>query len=71
MELLIKSSSLQFKNPVLGQPSRSVEEHYYARRIVVIVDGEERQFRFMSNELPFVTTEEEMLAAIEKKMNQK
>lgn len=69
MDIVLKSSHLQFKNPVLGQPSRAVAEHYYARRIVAIVNGEERQFRFTSNELPFVITEEEMITAIESKLN--
>lgn len=64
MEITLKSSHLQFKNPILGQPSRPVEEHYYARRTVAIVDGVERQFRFMANELPFYATEDEMIDAI-------
>ena len=64
MNIVLKESKLQFKNPVVGQPTRAIEEHYYARRIVAIVDGEERQFRFMANELPFAATEDEMIAAI-------
>lgn len=63
--ITLKSSHLQFKNPVIGQPTRAVEDHYYARRIVAIVDSEERQFRFMKAELPFVVDEEEMVATIE------
>lgn len=64
MNIILKESKIQFKNPILGQPTRAIEEHYYARRIVAIVDGEEQHFRFMVNELPFVATEEEMIAAI-------
>jgi hypothetical protein len=71
MEILIKTSSLQFKNPILGQPSRAVEQHYYARRIVAIVNGEERHFRFMSDELPFAASEDDILAAIENQINLK
>lgn len=69
MDIVLKSSHLQFKNPVLGQPSRAVEEHYYARRIVAVVNGEERHFRFMANELSFIATEEEMIASIETQLN--
>ncbi len=69
MSIILVSSHLQFKNPTLGQPSRAVEEHYYARRIVAIVDGVERQFRFMANELHFLAAEEDMIAAIENQLN--
>lgn len=62
--IVLKESKLQFKNPVLGQPTRAVEEHYYARRIVAILDGEERHFRFMASELPFKATEDDMIGVI-------
>ncbi|MCL1701636.1 hypothetical protein [Lysinibacillus sp. Bpr_S20] len=68
MDILLKESKIQFKNPTLGQPSRAVEQHYYARRIVAVVDSDERQFRFMKTELPFVATEEDMVTAIEKQL---
>lgn len=64
MTIVLKESILQFKSPVIGQPSKPIEAHYYARRIIAIVDGEEQHFRFMTNELPFIATEDEMLAAI-------
>lgn len=67
--ITLKSSHLQFKNPVLGQPTRAIEDHYYARRIVAIVDEKERQFRFMANELPFFATEEDMIAVIQSQLN--
>ncbi|MGM7682662.1 hypothetical protein ACSVDA_10965 [Cytobacillus sp. Hm23] len=63
--IVLKESKLQFKNPTIGQPSRAVEEHYYARRIVAIVEGEERNFRFMKDKLPFVASENQMIEAIE------
>ncbi|MET3658173.1 hypothetical protein [Sporosarcina psychrophila] len=69
MNITLKESKLQFKNPVIGQPTRAIEDNYYARRIVAIVDGEERQFRFMANELPFFATEEDMIAAVENQLN--
>ncbi|MEK5530642.1 hypothetical protein MKX79_14850 [Viridibacillus sp. FSL R5-0468] len=69
MSITLKESKIQFKNPVIGQPTRAVEEHYYARRIVAIVDGAARQFRFMANELPFVADEEDMIRAIELQLN--
>lgn len=68
MNIVLKESKLQFKNPVIGQPTRAVEEHYYARRIVAVVDTDERQFKFMANELPFVATEVDMIVAIKKQL---
>lgn len=68
MDITLKESKLQFKNPVLGKPTKAVEEHYYARRIVAVVENDERQFRFMANELPFVATEDDMVTAIEKQL---
>lgn len=68
MNIILKDSKIQFKNPTIGQPTRAIEEHYYARRIVAIVDGEERQFRFMANELPFAATEEDMITAIKEQL---
>lgn len=65
MEIILKESKIQFKNPVIGQPTRAIEAHYYARRITALVDGVERQFRFMANELPFDATEDDMILAIE------
>lgn len=68
MNIVLKESKIQFKNPVIGQPSRAVEEHYYARRIIALVDNDEHQFRFMAKELPFVASEDEMVTAIENKL---
>lgn len=63
--IVLKAAYFQWKNPVLGQPSRAVEEHYYARRIVAVVNGIERQFRFTKDELPYTATEDQMIAAID------
>jgi len=65
MNIVLKESKIQFKNPTLGQPTRAVEEHYYARRLVAVIDTDERQFRFMARELPFLATEDDMVSAIE------
>lgn len=69
MAIEIIRTSIQFKNPVIGQPTRAVEEHYYARRIVTLVDIEEKQFRFMASELPFVADEEKMIKEIEQQVS--
>ncbi|OMC86935.1 hypothetical protein BK128_09735 [Viridibacillus sp. FSL H7-0596] len=69
MNITLKESKLQFKNPVIGQPTRAVEEHYYARRIVALVDSEEKQFRFMASELPFIADEEKMIKEIEQQVS--
>lgn len=71
MDIILKESKLQFKNPIIGQPTRHVEEHYYARRIVALVDNNERQFRFMASELPFFATEDDMISAIEAQLIEK
>lgn len=71
MEIVIVSSSIQFKNPQIGQPTRAVEEHYNGRRITAIVDGEERMFRFKKNELAFDVDEEDMIEAIEQRLSAK
>lgn len=68
MNIIIKSSSIQFKNPQVGQPTRAVEEHYNGRRIIVDVDGEEKMFRFKKEEMPFIVDEDEMVTLIEQKI---
>jgi hypothetical protein len=69
MNIIIKSSSIQFKNPQIGQPTRAVEEHYNGRRITALVDGEEQMFRFKKDELAFDVDEEDMILAIEERLS--
>ncbi|MGE8207839.1 hypothetical protein ACQKP0_25575 [Heyndrickxia sp. NPDC080065] len=68
MDILIKSSAIQFKNPQIGQPTRAVAEHYNGRRITALVDGEEKLFRFRKDELAFNADEVDMEAAIEQRV---
>jgi hypothetical protein len=68
MNIIIKSSSIQFKNPQIGQPTRAVEEHYNGRRITALVDGEEQLFRFKKDELAFNIEEEDMILAIKERL---
>jgi hypothetical protein len=68
MNIIIKSSAIQFKNPNIGQPTRAVEEHYNGRRIIADVDGEERMFRFKKDEMPFICDEDEMITIIEQRV---
>lgn len=70
MNIIIKSSNIQFKNPNIGQPTRAVEEHYNGRRIIADVDGEERMFRFKKEEMPFVVDEDEMVELIRQKIEE-
>ena len=70
MNIIIKSSSIQFKNPQIGQPTRAVEEHYNGRRIIADVDGEERMFRFKKDEMPFVIDEDGMIELIRQKIEE-
>lgn len=69
MEIIITNSSIQFKNPQIGQPTRAVEEHYNGRRITALVDGEEQLFRFKKDELAFDVVEEDMILAIEQRLS--
>lgn len=69
MNIIIKSSSIQFKNPQIGQPTRAVEEHYNGRRITALVDGKEQLFRFKKDELAFDVDEDDMILAIEQRLS--
>lgn len=68
MNIIIKESKIQFKNPTIGQPTRAVEEHYNGRRIIADVNGEEKMFRFKKDEMPFIVDEDEMVLAIEQRL---
>lgn len=68
MNIIIKSSNIQFKNPNIGQPTRAIPEHYNGRRIIADVDGEERMFRFKKEEMPFICDEDEMIELIEQRV---
>lgn len=68
MNIIIKSSNIQFKNPQIGQPTRAVEEHYNGRRIIADVNGEERMFRFKKDEMLFICDEDEMIEVIEQRI---
>jgi hypothetical protein len=68
MNIFIKESKIQFRNPNIGQPTRAVEEHYNGRRIIADVDGEERVFRFKKEEMPFICDEDEMIELIEQRV---
>lgn len=67
-EITLVSSHLQFKSPILGKPTYAIEAHYHARRVVAMVHGVERQFRFMSDELNFDSTEDAILEAVRTQM---
>lgn len=70
MNIIIKSSSIQFKNPQIGQPTRAVEKHYNGRRVTAIVNGEEEMFRFKKDELAFNVDEDEIIQAIEDRVSE-
>lgn len=71
MEIMIISSNIQFRNPQVGQPTRAVEEHYNGRRITALVNGDEQLFRFKKDELAFDIDEDDMILAIEQRLNEK
>lgn len=68
MNVIIKSSNIQFKNPNIGQPTRAIPEHYNGRRIIAMVNDEERMFRFKKEEMPFLIDEDEMIELIEQRV---
>ena len=70
MNIIIKSSSIQFKNPQIGQPTRAIPEHYNGRRIIAMVNDEERMFRFKKEEMPFIVDEGEMIQLIRQKIEE-
>ena len=70
MDIFIKESKIQFKNPNIGQPTRAVEEHYNGRRIIAMVNDEERMFRFKKGEMPFICDEDEMIQLIRQKIEE-
>lgn len=70
MGIYIIKSVIQFKNPVIGQPTRAVAEHYNGRRITASVDGEEQIFRFTKDELAFDVTEEDMILTIQNRLSE-
>lgn len=68
MNVFIKESKIQFKNPQIGQPTRAVEEHYNGRRIIADVEGEERMFWYKKEEMPFICDEDEMIELIKQRV---
>lgn len=70
MNILIKSSSIQFKNPNIGQPTRAVEDHYNGRRVTALVGGKEEMIRFNKDELSFDADEDETITAISNKLKE-
>lgn len=70
MNIFIKESKIQFRNPQIGQPTRAVEEHYNGRRIIAMVNDEERMFRFKKDEMPFICDEDEMIELIRQKIEE-
>ena len=70
MNIFIKESRIQFKNPQIGQPTRAIEEHYNGRRIIADVDGKERMFRFKKDEMPFIIDEDGMINLIRQRLEE-
>lgn len=70
MNIFIKESKIQFRNPQIGQPTRAIPEHYNGRRIIADVDGEERMFRFKKEEMPFIVDEDDMIELIRQKIEE-
>ena len=68
MNIFIKESNIQFKNPNIGQPTRAIPEHYNGRRIIAVVNDEERMFRFKKDEMPFLIDEDEMIELIKQRV---
>lgn len=65
--IIIKSSNIQFKNPVIGEPTRAVKEHYNGRRVVALIDEEKDVFQFTKDEVSFEASEVTIIEKIREK----
>lgn len=69
MNIIIRSSSLQFKNPQTGHATKAIREHYLSRLITVDIDGEEQTLSFSKDEMPFIIEKEGMEEIIRQRLN--
>lgn len=69
MNIIIRSSSLQFKNPQTGHATRAIREHYVGRLIMVDVDGEEQTLSFNKEEMPFIIEKDDMEEIIRQRLS--
>lgn len=65
MQIILTSSSVQFRSPQPGVATKAIQDHYVGRRVSASVDGEDRMFRFTAAELAFTASEEDIIAAIQ------
>ena len=68
MNIIIKSTKMQFKNPKLGDLPLSIEDHYFGRYVIALVNGKKEYFRFTKEEVPFQFNEEQVINAIKAKL---
>ncbi|WP_368653778.1 hypothetical protein AB4Y30_01580 [Ornithinibacillus sp. 4-3] len=66
--IIIERTSIQWKSPVPGTPTRRVPDHYYGRTIHALVDGGENVYRLKPDEIPLEATEEDMISVIEQRL---
>ncbi|MFD2133770.1 hypothetical protein ACFSKI_21385 [Pseudogracilibacillus auburnensis] len=57
--IIIERTSIQWKSPVLGTPTRRAPEHYFGRTIHALVHGEDKIYRLKPDEIPLEATEED------------
>ena len=67
MDIFIKESKIQFKSPITGQPTRACAEHYNGRRVLAMVDGEEKMIRFKKEDIELDVNEDEIINTIAEK----
>ena len=68
MNIIIRSSSVQFKNPQTGHATKAIREHYIGRLISVDIDGMEQTLSFKKDEMPFIIEEDGMRFIIEERL---
>lgn len=70
MSVILVASSIQYRNPTVGQATLAIPEHYAGRRVTASVKGEEMQFRFGADELPLEASPEDIVSAIESRIEE-
>lgn len=67
-EVIIKGTFVQFKNPVTGDTTRQIRDHYYGRRVVYLMGGKERSIKLSSSEVGYDAIEDDIVSAVKNKL---
>ncbi|MFD2129956.1 hypothetical protein ACFSKI_01620 [Pseudogracilibacillus auburnensis] len=62
--IIIERTSIQWKSPIPGTPTRRVPDHYFGRNVHALVDGEENIYRLKPKDIALEATEEDMINVV-------